>query len=531
MLISGVLPMILVPSCMMSTRLMNDELTSFSAKSAFVEDNTVSAVVNKKENDGVVLVPTADLSHVGRSIYDCLRTKHSQHRGTLWNLTTGSVVGAFHQTPAKAFHSMSEPSAPGHDDWFPVKMGEILSRCENYADVLSLRPPDGLFMEEFRAALKTIAAKKRRDHKIVTIRMMFGNVLGWPVDCEAAVQELTRSIPETTNIRLWVAAWRNHCSWNHAKLIAVDGKWLHTGGHNMWSQHYLKVNPLHDVSVELSGNVAQDGHAFANTQWSFVEHGDRTLLKTCVSMSCFPKQQAAPYPPPYTRDRMSSCDTGLKHNPKAHILTIGKCGPLAATTARPSNDAILALLGSAEKSIKLAIQDIGPRCLPIKWVQIPYPCHPWPAETLSILAHAIWKKGVQVDIVLSNRGAICGGLPASDTLARPNGWTLQQVVDEISKAIRKEFPDSQDAAGMQKIRDRLRVCGLKQLRGDTYADGTKMGMHTKCFIVDEVTSYMGSQNLYMCDLAEWGVVIDDKATTRKLIDEYWSPMWQCSYKG
>jgi phosphatidylserine/phosphatidylglycerophosphate/cardiolipin synthase-like enzyme len=115
-------------------------------------------------------------------------------------------------------------------------------------------------------------------------------------------------------------------------------------------------------------------------------------------------------------------------------------------------------------------------------------------------------------------------------MARPNGWALQNVVYAITKAVRDEFPESRDTVGLQKIRERLRVCGVQQRRGDTYDDGTKMGMHTKCFIVDDVASYIGSQNIYVCDLAEWGVVIDDKTTTQKLLQEYWSPMWECSYK-
>jgi phosphatidylserine/phosphatidylglycerophosphate/cardiolipin synthase-like enzyme len=487
----------------------------------------LSGVVTAQDDDVV-----NDLSHVGRAIYDCMRRKHPRYRGTLWNVTTGSVVGPFHQTPVHAFTCSTKEPETGHDDWFPQKMGEILSRTEYYADVMSLRPPDGLFLEEFTAALKTIEAKKL--DRVVTIRMMFGNVIAWPVDCAAAILELTRGIVEqqhTTNIRLWVGAWRSQISWNHSKIIAVDGRYLHTGGHNMWSQHYLKVNPLHDVSVELFGRVAQDGHLFANQQWSFLEHGWQPWLHTKVSLATFPESAPNKYPPPYEKDLVPVYHntTSTATIPQVPMLSIGKCSSLGGS-ARPSDDAILAMLESAVGSIRLAIQDFGPRCLPFSSVQIQYPGCPWPEKTLQVLARAIWTKRVQVEIVLSNRGAICGGLPSSDTLARPNGWTLQHVVDAIVQAVEDEFPESRDAIGCQKIRERLRVCGMRQRRGDTYDDGTKMGMHTKCFIVDDVASYIGSQNLYVCDLAEWGVVIDDKATTQNLLQEYWSPMWQCSYK-
>ena len=41
---------------------------------------------------------------------------------------------------------------------------------------------------------------------------------------------------------------------NHAKIIAVDGKVLITGGHNFWDQHYLKTAPVHDLSIRLRGH-------------------------------------------------------------------------------------------------------------------------------------------------------------------------------------------------------------------------------------------------------------------------------------
>lgn len=33
------------------------------------------------------------------------------------------------------------------------------------------------------------------------------------------------------------------------------------------------------------------------------------------------------------------------------------------------------------------------------------------------------------------------------------------------------------------------------------------------------------------DLAEWGVVIDDKQQVQQMMDEYWNPMWEVSYRG
>ena len=70
---------------------------------------------------------------------------------------------------------------------------------------------------------------------------------------------------------------------------------------------------------------------------------------------------------------------------------------------------------------------------------------------------------------------------------------------------------------------------MKHSNSNTYSDGGNIGLHSKFFIIDDICSYIGSQNLYICDLVEWGVIIDDQTETEKMIDFYWKPMWEASY--
>ena len=51
----------------------------------------------------------------------------------------------------------------------------------------------------------------------------------------------------------------------------------------------------------------------------------------------------------------------------------------------------------------------------------------------------------------------------------------------------------------------------------------------KHWIVDDKCCYVGSQNLYDCDLAEWGVVIDDEAEVTNIMNTYFVPIWRNSY--
>jgi phosphatidylserine/phosphatidylglycerophosphate/cardiolipin synthase-like enzyme len=361
-----------------------------------------------------------------------------------------------------------------------------------------------------------------------------------PVNCNAVSRELVAKLPVDANLRLWVGAWRRGVSWNHAKIIAVDGKYLHTGGHNMWDGHYLTFDPVHDLSLEMTGPVAMDGHYFANRQWDYIESrqesfwgtlGSRMpdsmpqVAKVRVTVSEWPRRVASEHAPYFCSKKLK----GVKPLPEegdVPIITMGRYGCLTPPGERPSDAAFLAMLRSAKKIIRLGLQDLGPVCIP--GTKIALPGCVWPDEYLSTLAKVIWKKGVDVEIVLSNPGSIPGGLSPTEA-NYGNGWSCVDVAAEIIKRVQKLYPEADDGALRRKITDNLRICFIREEIGNKWADGMNMGMHAKHFIVDDVCTYIGSQNLYVCDLAEWGVVIDNAEATEKILNEYWHPMWKFSY--
>jgi len=241
------------------------------------------ACKTKNENDyriSQVDDPSAaDLSHVGTAVYETLRKKHAWHHHKLWNVATGTVIGELQQTPGSSVFTRNGDPPVGHSDWFPEKMFEVMSKTEVWCDILSLSPPDGIFIDKCKEALQIISHRAQKPDpvtrmlkKTVVIRMMFGNLPGMPVNCHAVIKKFTEDLPKdaSANIHLWVGSWRIGTSWNHSKIIAVDGKYLHTGGHNMWDPHYLRKKPVHDVSVELEGRITYDGHFFANYHWNFI---------------------------------------------------------------------------------------------------------------------------------------------------------------------------------------------------------------------------------------------------------------------
>jgi len=363
------------------------------------------------------------LSHVGQAAYDCLRKKYWWFHHHLWNVTSGEYVALDH-TPHQSLRK--QDLEPGHSDWLPKKIADLVALTEIWCDVTSLSPPDGLFLVEMNRALVELHNK----NKPITVRMLFGNVLGMPVNCNSVIAQLTKGIPTTgeraTKLRLWVGAWRKGVSWNHSKLVAVDGNVLHTGGHNMWDAHYLRHDPVHDLSLEVRGRVAHDGHLYANDQWAYIEVMQRTWigyvidklpdgiimpLKSRVTVSEFPVGVAGIYPPKYRKALVPRVLMG-RNIKQARMISMGRYGKITSFGFRPSYSAIVAMLTSAKTIIRLALQDLGPVCVPGSRIALPG-CT-WPHIYLRALGKVIWERGVDVEIVLSNPQSIPGGLKLTE---------------------------------------------------------------------------------------------------------------------
>ena len=248
------------------------------------------------------------------------------------------------------------------------------------------------------------------------------------------------------------------------------------------------------------------------------------VAKTRVTVSEFPKGKATEFPPFYKKRLVPRREPLQDDIP---MLSMGRYGSVLSYY-RPSDDAILAMLDSAKTIIRLGLQDLGPVRIPNTNLTVPG-CV-WPKHYLSTLGRAIWTRGVDVEIVLSNPGSIPGGLKPTEA-QYGNGWSCVDVAAEIIKTIKKQFPSAADGELRKMVRENLRVCFIRRAPGTNWEDGMSVGLHSKHFIIDDVCSYIGSQNLYICDLAEWGVVIDHPGEVQKMMRDYWNPMWKASYTG
>jgi len=213
------------------------------------------------------------------------------------------------------------------------------------------------------------------------------------------------------------------------------------------------------------------------------------------------------------------------------MITMGRYGALHqwggvwGNKANPSDTAIITAFRSAKKIIRMSLQDLGPLCLPQLGSErpTPIPGGRWPDAYLRELAVAIYDRGVDVEIALSPPHCVPGNLSPA-TANYGNGWNCVEVCSEIIKAVQKEYPDADDAHLRKMVQENLRVCYV-----NSRSPMIPLGNHAKHWSIDDRAFYIGSQNLYVCNLAEWGVLVDNRQQTQKILAEYWRPMWNSSY--
>ncbi len=156
-------------------------------------------------------------------------------------------------------------------------VARIVGAATKKVDIVSLGPPTGIFWQFLKGALGNIVFSAAEP---ITIRFLFGWV---PTRDEAErfrneLAELVRqNDADMGRVTLLAGQYRSYQSlyWNHAKIVAADGREALVGGHNLWDTAYSQYPPVHDLSVHVVGPAAGDAHGFADHLW---EKGGRNLV-------------------------------------------------------------------------------------------------------------------------------------------------------------------------------------------------------------------------------------------------------------
>ena len=405
-----------------------------------------------------------------------------------------------------------------------------IAAAKKTVDITQLAPaPDARFMAALRNGI-TMLARSRRP---VVVRVLIGQFPPESVDTNALIGELVRDARKVPGSRLTVyAAAMRSCtatadcssfSWNHAKILAVDGQRALVGGHNLRSLDYLDADPIHDISMALEGPAAADAQHFADRLWAYV----------CATAGHDPIVTSSRYRAGEA-DIGSGCLPTISASVATHragttpVLAVGRLA--SGITTDFANQSELArdlMFGAARRTLRIVQQDIGFRLsgiipgLPgIPGINYPLGVT-YPESTLERIADFLLAGG-DAYIVLSNLDAdgLSGALYS-------NNVPLADVADKI-RAVTKSRSHLSGPALRALLCQRLHLAPIRFGPDAKWPDGQPIGNHGKFWMVDDHVFYIGSDNIYPSDLQEFGYILDDKTIAATALRTYWDPLWRWS---
>jgi phosphatidylserine/phosphatidylglycerophosphate/cardiolipin synthase-like enzyme len=408
----------------------------------------------------------------------------------------------------------------GHSDETIEGLYRLVASARYRVDIASLAPvPDGRYLAALRLALRQLA----RSGNKVTVRVLIGIYPPLEADAYALLQDLTRGLDAfpQSKVSVHVAVMRScldpltcgNFSWNHSKVVAVDGRRAVVGGHNMWTRDYLLDRPIHDISMYVHGPAAGDASAFMDEQWDFVctHDADRKRAIEVRSLTPGDKFIGRRCPPRLferARDR-------LRRMGNVPVLAIGRLGAGIEDEFANHNDLARDLmLGAARRNIRIVQQDFG--------FNFGQPRTVYPESSMERIADFLLKDQGDVFIVLSNyRARGRSGATYSNRL--PIDTTARKF-REVARR-RSTLPD---AALDALLCRRLHMAPFRFGPDDTWPNNVPIGSHAKFWMIDDRAFYIGSDNIYPVDLQEFGYIVEAKAAVADVLGEYWEPVWRWS---
>jgi len=381
----------------------------------------------------------------------------------------------------------------GHSDAILDQIHEVMTSAESYLDISTLTAPRGRFLAAVRNGLSVLDRKG----KPITVRFLVGSYIGAKADLPAILNELARDLPRDSQVALTVASHHNTVtSWNHSKIIAADGRDAIVGGMNLWGDHYLDSEPVHDVSLRLKGPAAAASQAYLDELWE----------EPCTdpgSVRSRERRDACPLPFAVVSQQLARAPEG-----NVPIITVGRLGKF---NRNPSDTALVALMDAATSTIKISQQDIGS----IRIVGGSLPEAYMDAWTRAAL------RDVDVTIIVSPPGAY-GGTGRDKADAYSNGWSLPSLWRGL--VIRSEVNYERATDRVEKLCRHVHFATMRTSAAPGWPSGSPVANHAKVVIADDRAHYVGSQNLYNANLAEFGVIVDDREATRTFLREYYDKL-------
>ncbi|MFG2977988.1 phospholipase [Streptomyces sp. NPDC048331] len=486
--------------------------------------------------------PTPHLDAVERT----LRQVSPGLEGSVWERTAGNRLAS--SVPGGADWLLQTPGCwgdatcadrPGSRRLLE-KMRQDIAAARDTVDISTLAPfPDGGYQDAIVAGLKESAGRGNR----LKVRVLVGAA---PIYHSTVIpssyrDELLAKLGPAAagNITLNVASMttsRTAFSWNHSKLVVVDGTSVITGGVNSWKGDYLETShPVSDVDLALTGPAAGSAGRYLDTLWDWTCRNRGNWASVWFAASpgadCMPSLPR-PAAPTGGGDvpvlAVGGLGVGIRGSDPTSFFrpvlpTAGdtRCGIGVADrtnadrdydTVNPEESALRALVAGATSHIEISQQDVHATCPPLPRYDVRL------YDTLA----AKLVSGVKVRIVVSdpaNRGTIGSG-----------GYSQIKSLSEVSDALRGRLTALTGDTGRARtaLCENLQLATFRASDRPTWADGKPYAQHHKLVSVDGAAFYIGSKNLYPSWLQDFGYVVESPAAAAQLESDLLDPQWRYS---
>ncbi|MFI9646944.1 phospholipase D-like domain-containing protein [Streptomyces sp. NPDC052040] len=458
--------------------------------------------------------------------------------GNTLDATPGDPSGWLLQTPG-CWGDASCSERPGTRQLLD-RMTENVAKARSTVDISTLAPfPNGEFEDAIVAGLKRSAEAGNK----LKVRILVGaapiyhlNVVPSKYRDELRSRLGSAADSITLNVASMTTS-KTAFSWNHSKLLVVDGQSVITGGINGWKDDYLTTShPVSDVDLALSGPAAASAGRYLDQLWGWTCENRSNPTKVWFASSqgadCMPDLEQGNTPAPATGDvpviAVGGLGVGIKdvdpasaYRPALPSAPDTKCvvglhdntnADRDYDTVNPEESALRALIGSAKKHIEISQQDLNATCPPLPRYDI---------RTYDAIADRM-ASGVKVRIVVSdpaNRGAVGSG-----------GYSQIKSLKEVSDVLRERLAriTGDQAKANTVMCANLQLATARMADSPTWADGKPYAQHHKLVSVDDSAFYIGSKNLYPAWLQDFGYIVESPGAAQQLKTDLLDPQWKYS---
>ena len=205
------------------------------------------------------------------SVAASLRASSPGTEGKIWWVSEGQqpTAGLAAPDPELLGAVEMQPAAAGGNAILQ-RMAYLISTAResvDFAELYQLSLTDGGPEGDFLGAIIRGLRQGHESHpnQEPVVRVLIGKFPAGFYSADAFAHALERSVGpwlkvESASMRTGLT------SWNHAKVLDVDGRAAIVGGMNYWNDNYLQTaNPVNDLSLEVEGQAATDVSRYATT--------------------------------------------------------------------------------------------------------------------------------------------------------------------------------------------------------------------------------------------------------------------------